>query len=128
MNCDFKVVEGLEARRFRKLGSKVLSPDQYVVGVNKKIHHGIAKARDAIQAATKSKIGCGIADTDFVAAFDWLVLSWVWKVLRKLGVNEQVITRVKNLYLYNIPGNVFLEAWITQTRRLCLYGFVLFWN
>jgi hypothetical protein len=71
LNCDFKLTEGLEARRFRKVGNRVLSPDQYVAGNDRKIHHGIAKARDAIQAAMKTKLGCGIADTDFVAAFDW---------------------------------------------------------
>ena len=35
---------------------------------------------------------------DFVAAFDWLVLSWVWLVLGKLGVDPSVINRVKGLY------------------------------
>ena len=39
-----------------------------------------------------------IADMDFAAAFDWLVLSWVWQVLKKLGVSDSVIHRVKSLY------------------------------
>ena len=46
----------------------------------------------------QSKLGCGIADTDFVAAFDWLVLSWVWMVLSKLGVDNNNISRLKGLY------------------------------
>ena len=75
LNCDFKLVEGLDARRFRKVGNRNLSKVQYVAGKDRKIHHGISRARDAIQAAMKSKVGCGIADTDFVAAFDWLVLE-----------------------------------------------------
>ena len=69
-----------------------------MAGKDRKIHHGIAKARDAIQAAMKAKLGCGIADTDFIAAFDWLVLSWVWKVLLRLGVHAQVVRRVQQLY------------------------------
>ena len=98
LNCDFKLVEGLEAKRFRKIGNRVLSPVQYVAGQDRKIHHGIAKARDAVNAAMKSKFGCGIADMDFVAAFDWLVLSWVWRVLLKIGVEKQAVQRVQDLY------------------------------
>ena len=74
LNCDFKLIEGLEARRFRKIGNRILSPSQYVAGSDRRIHHGISQARDAIQAVMRSKTGCGIADTDFMAAFDWLVL------------------------------------------------------
>ena len=91
-------VLNLGSKKVQKVGNRVLSPDQYVAGNDRKIHHGIAKARDAIQAAMKTKLGCGIADTDFVAAFDWLVLSWVWKVLIRLGVDQQVVKRVQNLY------------------------------
>ena len=98
LNCDFKLIEGVEARRFRKLGCRVLSPNQYVAGKDRKIHHGIAKARDAIQSVMKSKDGCGIADTDFAAAFDWLVLEWVWKVLHKMGVESNIINRLQRLY------------------------------
>ena len=118
LNCDFKLVEGIDARRFRKITTKCLSPLQYVAGSDRRIHHGIARARDAIQAASKSKFGCGIADTDFVAAFDWLVLSWVWKVLIKLGVDINVVRRVQRLYegsvtiavVNNQMGQVFLDA------------------
>ena len=118
LNCDFKLVEGIDARRFRKITTKCLSPLQYVAGSDRRIHHGIARARDAIQAASKSKLGCGIADTDFVAAFDWLVLSWVWKVLIKLGVDINVVRRVQRLYegsvtiavVNNQMGQVFLDA------------------
>ena len=98
LNSDFKLVEGLDARRFRKIGNRVLSPNQYVAGKDRNIHHGIAKARDAIQSVMISKLGCGIADTDFVAAFDWLVLGWVWKVLKKLGVCDSAVRRVQSLY------------------------------
>ena len=75
-----------------------ISPLQYVDGSDRKIHHGIGRARDAIFAASKQKVGFGIADTDFVAAFDWMVLDWVWKVLLKLGVSESVVQRVRGFY------------------------------
>ena len=116
LNCDFKIIEGLEARRFRKIGNRILSPSQYVAGSDRRIHHGISKARDAIQAVTRTKSGCGIADTDFMAAFDWLVLSWVWRVFHRLGVEPHIISRIQGLYqnsimivvVNNIHGRVFL--------------------
>ena len=118
LNCDFKLVEGLEAGRFKKISTKCLSPLQYVAGKDRKIHHGIAKARDAIFASSQSKSGCGIADMDFIAAFDWLVLSWVWKVLTKMGVDRSVVARVQRLYeqcvtivvVNNKMGSVFLDV------------------
>ena len=106
LNCDFKVLEGLDARRFRKVGSRILSNVQYVAGSDRNIHHGICRARDAIHAISKSKFGCGIADTDFIAAFDWLVLSWVWKVLQNCGVIDAVIRKIQNLCTDSITKEV----------------------
>ena len=117
LNCDFKLVEGIEARRFKKISTRCLSSLQYVAGKDRRIHHGIAKARDAIFASSQSRSGCGIADMDFIAAFDWLVLSWVWNVLLKLGVSRSVISRLHRLYdqcvtivvVNNKLGRVFLD-------------------
>ena len=91
---------------------------QYVAGSDRNIHHGINKARDAIYATSKSKLGCGIADMDFMAAFDWLVLSWVWKVLLKFGVELSIVKRLQKLYnniitivvVNNKLGRVIVDA------------------
>ena len=50
LNSDFKLIEDLSARRFRKISSYCLSPVQYVGGKDRRIHHGISRARDAIHA------------------------------------------------------------------------------
>ena len=65
---------------------------------DRNIHHGIAKARDAIQSVTKTRLGCGIAGMDFMVAFDWLALSLVWKVLLKIGVKSSTVRRLQDLY------------------------------
>ena len=66
-----------------------------MAGDDRQIHHGINLARDAIQAATKlTSSGCGIADTDYQAAFDFLVMSWVFLVLNKKGFCDGVINRL----------------------------------
>ena len=98
LNSDFKLVESVYGRRFRKFFPHCLSKSQYVAGSDRNIHHGICRARDAIPVASQRKLPCGIADTDFIAAFDWLVLSWVWKVMLKFGVSRSVIREVQSLY------------------------------
>ena len=98
LNCDFKLYEGLLARRFRQIGERILSPNQFVAGQNRSIHHGIARAREAITIATSRNLRCGIGDQDYIAAFDFLVLSWVWQVLDHKGVSNVTISRLQNLY------------------------------
>ena len=98
MNADFKFVTGLEASRFRRTQTHTLSPLQLVAGDDRRIHHGINKARDCIQSVSKSKQGCALLDLDFVAAFDYTVFEWVFMVLKKKGLSETVINRIKNIY------------------------------
>ena len=96
LNCDFKTMSGLDSRRFKALATKTLSPYQLVAGEDRRIHHGINLARDAIQACAKlTNTGCGIADTDYEAAFDYLVMAWVFLVLEKKGVCASIIERLK---------------------------------
>ena len=103
LNSDFKTMSGLESRRIKSVATKTLSPYQFVAGDDRRIHHAINLARDAIQAASKSpNVKCGIADTDYQAAFDFLVMSWVFQVLKKKGLSEAVIKRLNNLYQDNI--------------------------
>ena len=112
LNSDFKVASGLEAGRLKKTLSHTLSPLQLVSGSDRRIHHGINLARDAIWAAGKRGQGCGILDTDLVAGFDYMNLSWCLKVLEKKGAAQPFMDRLANLYkdnlsvvvVNNIPG------------------------
>ena len=102
LNCDFKTISGVYARRFKASATYTLSPLQLVAGDDRRIHHGINLARDAINACANFKSGCGIADTDYEAAFDYLVMSWVFLVLQKKGVSPEVIRHLENLYQDNL--------------------------
>ena len=73
-----------------------------MAGDDRRIHHGINLARDAVQQAGKNKSGCGLLDLDFLAGFDWLDMAWVYLVLAKKGLSETVINRIKNLYADSI--------------------------
>ena len=112
MNADIKIVSSLTAARFRKTQNHTLHHNQLVAGDDRLIHHGINKARDCIQAISKSGRGCALLDLDFIAAFDFTVFDWVFSVLRKKGLDEEVISNIRNIYesrvtipvINNMPG------------------------
>ena len=81
LNADFKITTGIDAKRFKKVATHTLSPCQLAAGDNRRINHGINKARDAVQAASGSREGMGLLDNDYKAAFDFMVMLWVFKVL-----------------------------------------------
>ena len=98
LNSDFKVITGLILGRYSKTLNHTLCPQQFATGDDKKISFGICQARDTIQACSKSKLTCGIADLDFEAAFDYLCLGWVKKVLQKKGLSQDNLDRFINTY------------------------------
>ena len=103
LNSDFKIATGLEARKLKMTATHSLSHLQLVAGDDRRIHHGINLARNAIHAASKpGHHGCGILDTDLIAAFDYLCLVWAYKVLEKKGMDKKAIKRLENLYRNNI--------------------------
>ena len=97
LNSDFKVITGLENNRFKKTATHTLSHCQLAAGDDRRIHHGINTARDAITAAGGRREGVGILDNDYKAAFDFMVLFWVFKVLKAKGLVQSVIDRLTRL-------------------------------
>ena len=98
LNVDFKVMKGIEEAQIKKTMDRKSSHLQLVSGGSKRISHGIALARDAINAANKSREECGMLDTNVVAAFCNMVSLWCFRVLIKKGLDPQVIDRYLILY------------------------------
>ena len=89
LNSDFKTATGLEAQMLKDTATHTLSPLQLVAGSDRRIHHGINMARNAIFAAgDPGHAGCGILDTDLVAAFYFMCMEWVFMVLDKKGMDS----------------------------------------
>ena len=113
LNSDFKIITGIYNSRLKKTASHTLNKNQLSAGDDRRIHHGIAKARDAIFIANSKNKGAGILDNDYMALFDFMVLTWVFKVLKAKGMDQKVINRLYNLYdnnltivvINNIHGN-----------------------
>ena len=112
LNSDFKILTGIEVVRHSKVVTHTLCPQQLAAGDDRRISFGICQARDAVYAAGQRKEGCGLVDNDFEAAFDFLCLDWVRKVLEKKGLAAEALQRFMNLYsdgitipiINNIPG------------------------
>ena len=102
LNSDFKVLTGIEVGRYRKVLGHTLCPQQLAEAEEKRISFGICQARDAIYAAGMRRSGCGLADNDFQAAFDFLCLDWVRKVLERKGLAREPLDRFTNLYSQGI--------------------------
>ena len=115
LNSDFKITTGILNERLKKVATHTLSPCQLAVGDDRRIHHGINQARDAIQIAGVGREGVGILDNDYQSAFDLMVLRWVLDVLRAKGLAEEAIKHIENLYsenitvvvVNNVPGRKF---------------------
>ena len=115
LNSDFKIITGVLNQRLKKVATHTLSSCQLAIGNDRRIHHGINQARNAISSAGKRKQGTGILDNDYQAAFDFMVLTWVLQVLRAKGLSQRAIAHIENLYsknftivvVNNVPGRKF---------------------
>ena len=60
----------------------------------------------------------GLLDNNYKAAFDFMVMLWVFKVLLAKGLDPAVIDRLKNIYRENITivvvNNVLGKAFINN--------------
>ena len=97
LNSDFKIASSIEARKLKKTISHTLSPLQLVAGEDRRIHHGINLARDAIWAAGIRNQACGILDTDLIAGFDYMNLNWCLKVFEKKWACKEFTSRGPSL-------------------------------
>ena len=75
-----------------------LCPEQLAAGDDRRITFGICLARDDVYTASMRKEGCGLADNDFEAAFDFLCLDWVRRVLEKKGLAAGALNNFMNIY------------------------------
>ena len=98
LNSDFKILTGIENSRHNKILNRTVSHLQYALGTDKKIHHAISLARDAIYTSSLKKGGFAICDLDFKSAFDLLGMNWVFKVLECKGLNTNNVNRLRRYY------------------------------
>ena len=98
LNFDFKILTGIENSRHSKILHRTVSSNQYALGENKRIHHAVSAARDALYISAGDQKGSAICDLDFKSALDFLCMDWVYAVLKAKGMNPIVIERLSRYY------------------------------
>ena len=109
--------------RYSKVLTHTLCPEQLAGGDDRRITHGICQARDAVYAAGMRREGCGLADNNFEAAFDFLCLDWVRKVLKKKRLADAALGKFMNFNSSGITNGdspsqsstIFLEDLLPTT-------------
>ena len=64
----------------------------------RKIHQGIAAARDLVSFADRKKIDMALLALDMKSGFDFLQMDFVYFCLKKYGFLERTINIFKNVY------------------------------
>ena len=109
LNCDLKLMTKIFTTRLQHMADHVLSPYQFSSG-SRNITEAIVLARDAISFVKPSHRGAAICDLDFQKAFDFLSVSWSWKVYRKKNASEKFTNFLENLYSNNFTHTLINDV------------------
>ena len=74
-----------------------ISESQYA-SKPRKIHHGIAVARDLVSFAEKEQKSMAVLALDMKSGFDFLQMEFVYFCLQKYGFSDSTINIFKNIY------------------------------
>ena len=94
---DFKCLETILANRLNKVMPAFISESQYA-SKPRKIHHGIAAARDLVSFAEKELKSMAVLALDMKSGFDFLQMDFVYFCLQKYGFSDSTINIFKNIY------------------------------
>ena len=120
-----EVITGTLNAKFKKVATQSLNSKQLSAGDDRRIHYGINKARDAIEAAGGKNECMDILDNDHKAAFDYIVHNWVFKVLKAKGLATEVIHTILNLYSNKLTVVVIYNVQAKQTVQVRYYSAIV---
>ena len=114
------------------LSQHTLTPSQLVTGNDQRISHRINSARATILSVNRQKMSGAILDLGFCQGFNHLIMHWVFKVLRRKGVDVKVILRLRRIYENNytrVSVNNILGSPIPNIRVSLCQGDIpsMFW-
>ena len=98
INTDMKLIGSILASRFKVTFTHTLSPVQTVAGDDRRIHHMINMARNAINSMVGKSKGAAICDLDLSLPSVTLSSSGFFQVLRAKSCSENTINRISNIY------------------------------
>ena len=104
LNTDGKVFSRVLARRLEAVQGKVLDSMQVRGGHPRNMHGALLDLRDAVNVVEVSNRRRGtsveacLVSVDFAGAFNSLLHGYLWEVLRRYGLDENIIELLRSMY------------------------------
>ena len=120
------------AQRLRPIMKEQLSSSQFCAVPGNSILKAVATVRDAITYAENTRTPLCVLTLDFESAFDRMSHSYLFNILRRYGISQCFIERIRNLYngaTASIQINGMLTGWIPircAVRQGCPLSMVLY--
>jgi hypothetical protein len=104
MNHDAKLYAKVIGERLRVICKTVIGPEQLALVEKRVIHEGHLIINKVLELALKKKVKGLMACIDFKGAFDSIRHEFIWQLLEKMGVGENLIGHIKTLYKGGEPN------------------------
>jgi hypothetical protein len=98
MNHDAKLYAKVIGERLRLIWKTVIGPEQFAFLEKRVIHEGHLIINKVLELSRKKKVKGLMACIDFKSAFDSIRHEFIWQLLEKMGVGENLIGHIKTLY------------------------------
>jgi hypothetical protein len=98
LNCDYKILTRILARRLRPLLASHTKATQYCGIPGNTIFDAVATVRDVIAYAEHERRPICVLSLDFQHAFDRLSHEYIYTILHSYGLSNSFVTRIQALY------------------------------
>jgi hypothetical protein len=98
INHDAKLYAKVIGERLRLIRKTVIGPEQLAFVEKRVIHEGHLIINKVLELSRKKKVQGLMACIDFKGAFDSIRYEFIWQLLEKMGVGENLIGHIKTLY------------------------------
>ncbi|CAI5974965.1 unnamed protein product [Closterium sp. NIES-65] len=113
LNFTFKIQAKVLADRLKKVLHKVISPEQYDFIPGRKLTDAVALVADIIDAAKNGNKDWHLLLVDFQKAFDSVSRSFIFQVLRKMGLPVRFVGWVEGLHAQTTT-RMLINGWLGE--------------
>ena len=114
INTDFKILAIIITQRLQPALSKIIGEDQTAHLKNRNAHTNISITRDLIDLANSKKETMAIISTDFEKAFDRVDRTFMHKLLKKIGIPQNIRDYITIIY-HETTAKININGFITRS-------------
>ena len=134
LNCDYRILTKLLVKRIKPVLPDVISSPQLCTVGNRNIQHGIGNIISSILYVNQAKLGACIISLDFFKAYDRVMISFLLKVMEKMGFRSAFRNWIQMLHngaktrflLKNLTGAIGLSFSIHQGDPIAMILYILY--